>query len=74
MGSLARVYQQEVNTRPGLRPKDHAWSHEHIGTVRIPADLGWSTLSFDAAMRRFCGRCNLALSAELPDLDALVLR
>ena len=74
LGRLARVYQQEINTRPGLRPKDHAWSHEHIGTARMPADLDWSSLLFDAAVRRFCERCNLVLSADLPDLDALVLR
>jgi hypothetical protein len=74
MGSLARIYQQEVNTRPGLRESDHAWSHEHIGTLRVSADLVWSSLSFDVAVQRFCRQCNLTLERPLEEIDALELR
>jgi hypothetical protein len=74
LGSLSRVYQQEINTRRGLRSTDHAWSHEHIGTARIPATNDWSSLTLDAAVRRFCEQCNLSLVCPLPEIDALQLR
>jgi hypothetical protein len=74
LGSMARVYQQEINTRPGIRQTDHARSHEHVGALRAPAGSDWSNLSFDAAVRRFCEQCSLTLTAPLPDIDALELR
>jgi len=74
LGRLQRVYQQEINPRPRLRPADHAYSHEHIGPLRLTASPNWSTLSFPLAVRRFCEACNLTLSEPLPDFDAFDLR
>lgn len=73
-GQLLRVYQQEINPRPGLRPKDHAFSHEHVGAARHTATSDWSTLSFPEAVARFCRQINLTLTEPLPDLDAFALR
>ena len=73
-GRLVRVYQQEINRRPGLRPTDHAYSHEHIGDVRVVADPAWSDHSVALAVERFCQSCNLTLHESLPDLDAFELR
>lgn len=73
-GVLQRIYQQEINTRPRLRLGDHAWSHEHVGDLRVPATSDWSTLSLAEAVERFCRTCNLKLTEPLPDIDAFELR
>lgn len=74
LGGLDRVYQQEIVHRAGLRPTDHAYSHEHIGDRRDTAIPAWGALNFRDAVERFCTRCNLTLTETLPDPDAFSLR
>lgn len=69
-----RVYQQEINPQRGLKPSDHAYSHEHVGDARLTATSDWSSLDFREAVTRFCRVCNLTLEEPLPDLDDFKLR
>lgn len=64
-----RAYQQEINCRPGIKPTDHQYSHEHYGeTIRNVADGSWAYSDFDAALKRFCEKCNLTLIGNVPDI------
>ncbi len=53
-GSHIRVYQQEINLRPGVARDAHQYSHEHIGIARYVADEIWAMADFDNAVERFC--------------------
>lgn len=74
LGLTQRAYQQEINPRKGLKPSDHAYSHEHYGEARFNADPEWSDLSFDAAVMRFCSKTNLVLTELLPDYESFELK
>lgn len=59
------AYQLSVNRRPGLRPRDHDYPHEHIGDApRQQAPDEWPSWEFDDAFRHFAGR--IRLSSPLP--------
>jgi hypothetical protein len=73
-GSTQRAYQQEVNRRKGLKPIDHAYSHEHYGEARFTADHEWSDLSFDDAILRFCDKTNLTLTDSMPHYEGFELK
>jgi hypothetical protein len=74
-GRCDRAYQLEINGRAGLRPTDHAFSHEHYGQYgRLVADNSWANASFDEAVQRFCAQCNLTLTGELPDFHGFELK
>lgn len=74
MGVYHRVYQLDINRRKGVRPGDHAYSHEHLGPIRSPADPAWAMLDFRAAVERFRSTCHLTFSQPLPDPDAIALK
>lgn len=74
LGARRRVYQLHINHKRGVRPADHEYSHEHIGTRRVIASPDWALLTPIAAEDRFCVNCNLTLDPRLPDFDAYTLR
>lgn len=72
-----RAYQIEINLRNGLKPNDHAYSHEHYGQGpdgRYPADESWANAGFQEAVNIFCSRCNLSLENPLPDYMEFALK
>lgn len=72
-----RVYQQEINRRRGIKPGDHAYSHEHYGddkSGRYPATADWANTDFRTAVNRFNNICSLTLTEELPDPEGFNLR
>lgn len=76
-GQPERAYQIEINAREGLRPTDHAYSHEHYGgdkAGRRAADQAWAFCGFERAVTLFCERCNLTLTGPLPHYEALSLK
>jgi len=76
-GIPSRAYQLEINGRKGLKPTDHAYSHEHYGGERAgrkPADVSWANLSFDGAVELFCERCHLTLTEKLSHYSGLTLK
>lgn len=73
-GVPARIYQLDINRNPRYTAKDHAYSHEHLGTTRTPADPSWAMLAFPEALVRFCLLCNLTLTEPVPHFDELQLR
>lgn len=73
-GCHVRAYQLELNRRTGLRPTDHAYSHEHYGNKRINADSSWGNSNFDDAVKLFCSKCNLILTDKLPDYNDFKLK
>lgn len=73
-GLIQRAYQQEINLRKGLKPSDHAYSHEHYGEIRFTADPSWASLSFEEAISRFCKYANLTLTESMPHYEGFVLK
>jgi hypothetical protein len=74
LGKPERAYQLHINHRRGLRPTDHAYSHEHYGQeVRINAEPSWATADFAQSIKLFCERCNLSLSGEVPHYQGITL-
>lgn len=74
LGLVERAYQLEVNPRQGLKPTDHAYSHEHFGEKRFNADPSWATCSYSDAWQKFFKTINLTLTEELPDYQGFVLK
>lgn len=74
LGLIERAYQLEINSRQGLRPTDHAYSHEHFGNKRFNADPSWANCDFIDAWHKFCKTINLKPTGKLPDYQGLVLK
>jgi len=72
--TLERVYQLDINGRSGLRPGDHDFPHEHIGSDRIVGAPDWNTLGLRGALALFCQRCTLTIDPPVPDIDDFALR
>lgn len=60
-----RVYQLQVNQFPVPVHDLHRYSHEHIGSLRVPGNASWSKWGYDDVIAYFCTQTNIVFDPEL---------